>query len=793
MKKIILLLFIFAHFIGMSAQKKPIYIPGKGHIDVERLNQPLDLNMNLSQLSLSELRVVRNAIAARQGYCFKSADLRHLFGQTTWYDSLMMKRCDDNTYEAEEGYSDYEQEPVKYTQAERDFLERIRREQYTRKENLPSGCLVNPDNMLNPFQLDSMNPKLTAALGRNGFAIVPSHHLQLFHVYEKNDYFDFPSFVTTDLYLQLFHFYFDCVLKDIEEEKFDSLLTTFSQGLYAELSAKPKSAEREWDKAYAAISIGLLTGQTPAVPKEYQQQVADEMAKIERSANDFSPFLGYKEVYFSYALFRPRGHYTRSEKMKRYFRAMMWLQTAPFEIENDEQLRRAALLAETVNGSQSLRKSYEDIFNPMTFLMGEPDNVTLLQMADEMGKNGASYQEIVKNREIAKQLQTALIALAKQQTRIVPKFQHTSPWKINLMPQRYQPDVEVLNEMIDARNNPTRRGVPKALDVMAALGSHAADSLLDEMGENRQWEDFTMMLDSMKCRMQKGVDWEATICNRWLNMLKVLNDTLKKNDKTPYFMVTPAWSKKNLNTTLASYAELKHDAILYAKQPAAAECGAGGPPDPVVKEYVEPNLPFWKKAVSLMEEMEDMLDRYHLWTEKARTTTIAVKEQAELLMRISDKELRGERLTDEDCSQLEHIGATFEYISLDLARSKDQELMGWDDIQSADKNVACVADVYTANGDNNPNHTVLYEAVGPVNEIYVLVNMDGDLYLTRGAVLSYREFQQPTTEQRLTDEEWQKKLKEHSTLGIPKWMDDITVPLEQQPQENEEISYSSGC
>jgi DNA mismatch repair ATPase MutL len=170
-----------------------------------------------------------------------------------------------------------------------------------------------------------------------------------------------------------------------------------------------------------------------------------------------------------------------------------------------------------------------------------------------------------------------------------------------------------------------------------------------------------------------------------------------------------------------------------------------------------------------------------------------VKEQAELLMRISDKELRGERLTDEDCSQLEHIGATFEYISLDLARSKDQELMGWDDIQSADKNVACVADVYTANGDNNPNHTVLYEAVGPVNEIYVLVNMDGDLYLTRGAVLSYREFQQPTAEQRLTDEEWQKKLKEHPTLGIPKWMDDITVPLEQQPQENEEISYSSGC
>lgn len=38
-------------------------------------------------------------------------------------------------------------------------------------------------------------------------------------------------------------------------------------------------------------------------------------------------------------------------------------------------------------------------------------------------------------------------------------------------------------------------------------------------------------------------------------------------------MQTPEWGYKNLNTALASWAELKHDAILYGEQPMAAECG----------------------------------------------------------------------------------------------------------------------------------------------------------------------------------------------------------------------------
>ena len=90
-KFITVILLLFATY-SVWAQKKSIIIPGNGHIDVEKLNKPIDLNMDLSKLTLSELRVLRNSFAARQGYVFMEADLRSLFSQTSWYDSLMWKR-----------------------------------------------------------------------------------------------------------------------------------------------------------------------------------------------------------------------------------------------------------------------------------------------------------------------------------------------------------------------------------------------------------------------------------------------------------------------------------------------------------------------------------------------------------------------------------------------------------------------------------------------------------------------------------------------------------------------------
>jgi len=287
-----------------------------------------------------------------------------------------------------------------------------------------------------------------------------------------------------------------------------------------------------------------------------------------------------------------------------------------------------------------------------------------------------------------------------------------------------------------------------------------------------------------------SVNWNDNVPQVWLSALKQLN---QQEENAPYFMKTEQWGKKSLNAALASWAELKHDAILYAKQPMGAECGGAGPPDPVVKSYVEPNVKFWERALLLLESTNTLLNTYNMKDERTETITKRMREMAEFLLRMSKVELASNEPTDEEYDQLKAIGAAFENLSLELIRNQDQQLWEWGDVQGPERNVALIADVYTANADNNPEKCILYEGVGQADEIYVVVEVKGYLYLMRGGVFSYRELTRPYGEQRLNDEEWQKMLEQKPRLGVPEWMQEIIVPLDEAPVDNEKTFYSSGC
>lgn len=812
MKKLFLLMAVLTISFNAWAQddyeeepqkpQTPFILPGKGRINVENLNKNIDLDMDISQLTLSELRVLRNAFAARQGFIFMTSELRDVFNTTTWYPTKMMERFEKEETLNENNEGKYKTLPLKYTPKEQTFIKRLQqRENELVKDNfkVSGDNRVNMKNIINNYQLNNMDPALEKALGKNGFAIVPSNKLQLFHIYEKNDYHDFPSFVTTDLYLQLFHLYFDCVLRSVEEEKLCNAIADLSKDLYDKMSTLAATSKdndirkvAEYNQAFAAVALALINNKPLLeVSASYKDMAAHEVDASMKSENDFSEFLGYNDVQFPYSLFRPRGHYTRSETCQRYFRAMMWLQTAPFAADNLFSMQAAAMLADAVCSDAKTLKTYNTVYEPITFLMGAPDNVTILQVYDRMKTFGKPMEKLLTDRKKMKALSEDIKKLALSQIRIRPKFEKTSPYKINFMPQRYQPDAEVLNELIDAESRVTKRGAPMGLDIFAAMGNNAAeDILVNELHQDKQWDKYMPTLQKMKTRMGE-INWQETVATRWMEALTTMSTS--QDSRFPYFMQTPQWEKKELNASLASWAELKHDAILYAKQPMAAECGDYGPPAPTTKGYVEPNVAYWTKAIELLDATEQLLKKYDLVTEKVETTTSSLREQAVFLCEVSKKELQGKTLTDEEYTSLEIIGASFENISLDLVRSDDQSLMGWDNVEGADKSISVIADVYTANGDNNPKACVLYEGVGPAYEIYVVVPIGQYLYLMRGAVLSYREFDRPIEEQRLTDEEWQEMLKQYPTRGIPEWMKEITVPLKAEPEDNEEVFYSSGC
>ena len=787
MRKIIPLVFAAMLLVGCATKDQTAPV---STLDVESLRDSVDLDMDITGLSLSDLRILENVFLAQKGYPFEDAYIRSVYGSTTWYDSLMWEfdqneqhfvdaPYNENMSYRESYYNSIKPEFIAYTDEQRAFVNRVRqREDELRKLNFKSekeGDKVNILNIVNPALLKDPDQQLWDYLGRNGFAIVPAQHQQLFHVYEQNDYHEFPAFVTTDLFLQLYHLYFDCMLREVEQEKFIPLLDEFCKEARNKLSTENDDPAEQWLSTYFTVANALLDG----CPLTTDETAQTEYKKVMESEDAPSEFLGYTDVLFNYSLFRPRGHYTRNEALGRYFRTMMWLQTVPFQTDKEEDMKKALMLAQLIGHNTKLTKLYKQLTEPMTYLMGQPDDVSILQVW-QLHQQEPDFKKLCKKID----------EIAEKQTRIRPKFLRTSRNKVRLMPQRYQPDAEVLQEMVDYDSETTKREAPKGLDVFAAMGVSAAEKILvDELNEPNRWGKYTTNLKRMKKRMNE-IKWSENASTQWMSALKTIAD---KPQHAPYFMLTPEWDKKSLNAMLGSWTELKHDAILYAKQPMGAECGGAGPPDPIVKGYVEPNIQFWQKAIDLLKENKKILTTHDLLTEKIANANQQLIEQAEFLLAMSKKELKGEVLKDVEYDQLEYIGAKFENMSLDLLRDSEHEFWSWEAIQGPDRKVALVADVYTANADNNPDKSILYEAIGDADEIYVVVEIGGYLWLTRGAVFSYREFDRPIDEQRMNDEEWQQYLEHHPRWGVPEWMNPIIVPLNQAPVDNESVFYSSGC
>ncbi|MBR2145970.1 MAG: YARHG domain-containing protein, partial [Muribaculaceae bacterium] len=80
--------------MARNNERPSIIIPGNAHIDVEKLQSKnsINLNMDVSKLNLYEIRILRAAMAARQGDCIMQSKIRRLFDGTSWYTKIAEKR-----------------------------------------------------------------------------------------------------------------------------------------------------------------------------------------------------------------------------------------------------------------------------------------------------------------------------------------------------------------------------------------------------------------------------------------------------------------------------------------------------------------------------------------------------------------------------------------------------------------------------------------------------------------------------------------------------------------------------
>ena len=81
MKKILFAVMVMISLPGLSKTTKKVNLVGS-RLDVEALGRNINLKQDISRFSISDLRILRNAFAARQGYCFMDYDMRRVFEQT---------------------------------------------------------------------------------------------------------------------------------------------------------------------------------------------------------------------------------------------------------------------------------------------------------------------------------------------------------------------------------------------------------------------------------------------------------------------------------------------------------------------------------------------------------------------------------------------------------------------------------------------------------------------------------------------------------------------------------------
>ena len=668
-------------------------------------------------------------------------------------------------------------------------------------ESYAAGVDTAPawENVYNTFLLSN---EQVAALQQNGFVVSPSSELEFYTVYEKARYANEPIFVTSDALLHSYHLLFDKVLRTAETEQFIPLLRSLNAAMLAkseEIYQQLAGSDWEADAARLVAFFGVgsrLLDDSVQVPAYAQKLVEAELVNVNAAAgmvmSPLFPSLKYGEDYTQYI---PRGHYTKSEEPKAYFKSMMWYGRMTFILKGlvPEYARadtRAAVLLvyairnATVNGTPAI-DTWTGLYSPTAFFVGRSDDLTIFQygdVVDQVYGNNATLDALADESMLDAFIAEADKLPPPRILGMVIQFdddEEQATKGLRFMGQRFVPDAFIFRQLI-FRNVGTlddRRGLPMGLDLLAAMGSERAYAILDSLGETH-YLNYVTQMEKVRTWLASLTEqeWTETLYNSWLYSFYPLLEPAKAG--MPHFMQSEAWQDKQLNTVLGSWAELKHDTILYAKQVYAELGGGPPPPKPIPPQgYVEPVPAFYARLAALSRMTLDGLSSRGLLNEVDTASLETLAMMCDTLQLIAEKELRGEVLTQDEFDFIRFIGGKLEDIVMSSADTDNLDPFA-PKFMEEDPQAAVIADVATDPGSND-GLIVLEEGVGRIQHIYVVVPIlqaDGSYFwqIARGGVFSYYEFAWPGND-RLTDEKWRTMLDDGSAPDVPAWTSSFRV------------------
>lgn len=609
----------------------------------------------------------------------------------------------------------------------------------------------------------------------------------LFHVYERNDYLRFPSFITVDLAIDTTHAYFDALLRDLEQYQLGPMLARALTEMLKEAEQVRATASTEAGRAVArrnalfwAVSLRLVKNKAP-LPAALREDT-DKLVNAIVACDEHLP-IEVTRAPFDVTQTKPRGHYTRSRDLERFFRSMSWLGMAAFYVEGElADVEGAALLARTWLGSKAGREGLERLMKVTTFFVGGADSAGLAEAATALRRvspaaAGATADQLVV-ADVQARLQKELVATLAA-PRIGPAVR-----QLRVLGRRAFEDAVAMQELLPVlpgvvADQGVARAIPPLFGARAAaavMGSPVArDAILAAMAASARV--------AVAAKLERGRTMVSAIPpERWSQdayhgTLFALRPLLEPSaGQVPPLLATDAWRLRALQAFASGWAELRHDTILYGEQ-LGAECDVEdlGPPPC----WVEPVPELYRRLAGMIRELTSRLKdagvniglspklRAGTSPDEPEPLTIMAQPPAEKskmlisfldeLAAISEAELRGKELDTQRLTWLTTVGGLVEWMLMTFANSET--------LNDRDADMAVIADVFTW----RPAAQVLEVGVARPELIYAIIPSPKGPVLARGAVMSYRELMQPQAS-RMTDDGWRAEIAAGRTPARPDWL-----------------------
>lgn len=419
---------------------------------------------------------------------------------------------------------------------------------------------------------DEGNRELTdaqrAQLQRDKILLTDRSYRQIFTPYV---FLEKPPFITADAALNAWHVLFEDSIRTMEERYAAEMPGALDRTLAAMPNEPPDGMNKEvFIKASRRAKLVLgtasrLTGGLWRGGKELDDLIELEVRRVEKAEGVHLPEWLSGEIAglqgFDYAVFRPAGFYTATPRMERYYRAVRWLQTVPFDLKREDQAAAMVLIIEALEQSETIleiAEVFEELLGPGAEL--DANKLTRFDWSP-------SHKGETNSPEVSKALQKPAVVLAG----------------------RMLPDQEVFN-----RTTNGQRKFPDSLEAAAVFHSPLAERLL-----TGQKGIMPVIVEARKALNEnKTLYGEYATC---------LTDLFKEPEAgAPAFMKSEAWQRKCLNTSLAGWAQFRHTLTLQASENAHYF----GLVDSDVPGFVEPCPEFFRHLTALSMKAHGYFSRH---------------------------------------------------------------------------------------------------------------------------------------------------------------------------------------